>query len=82
MLAEHMEKPVFVVNPNVITLLVGESARYLPFTTGFLKGTGKGVHFSCLVDVVGAVDLHSVVIFVMFTDLVFVGYEFPIGATP
>ena len=77
-----MEKPVFVVNPYVIALLVGESARYLPFSAGFFKGTGKSVHFSCLVDVIGAVDLYSIIIFVMFSDLVLVGYQFPIGAAP
>ena len=78
MLAEHVKEPVFVVNPNVIALFVGEGARHLPFSAGFFKGTGKGVHFALFVNVVGAVDFHPVVILVMLADLVLVRYQLPI----
>ena len=82
MLAEHVEHTVFIIDADVIALLTWKSAGGFPLATGFFERACEGVNNTFFVEVVGPINFHPVIVFIVFTDDVLVGNEFPICAAP
>ena len=82
MFSKHVKKSVLVVNANVITFFMGKAPGHLPLTIGILQGSGISKYFATLIDVVGAIYFDTVIIFIKVSDLVLIGYKFPVFTTP
>ena len=82
MLTKHVKHTVLVKDANIIALLAWKSAGGFPFATGFFQRAREGVNNSLFVEVVGPIHFHPVIVFIVFTNDILVGNEFPICAAP